>query len=98
MRYAQKGVYGEDAGTVAPTATPPTDACTFTQGLMTAWRSLRGRSLGRALDDVYGDPTAKPSSKKDDYAPVPGLSDAGGMPFVFFDFDVRADTAAAIRA
>lgn len=68
---------------------------------MTSWRSLRGRGLGAALDDAYGDPTAKAAKKGkkggDDYAPVPGLADAGGMPFVFLDFDVRADTASASR-
>jgi len=72
---------------------------------MIAWRTVRGRSLGASLEAAYGDPTkkAKGSGKKgavDDYA-MPGLAGgdggAGGMPFVFLDFDVRADTAAAER-
>ena len=70
---------------------------------MTAWRGLRGRSLGASLDDAYGDPTAKAgggSKKKgaaDDYAAIPGVDAGGGMPFVFLDFDVRADTSGGAR-
>ena len=67
------------------------------EGVVTAWRTLRGRALGSTLDDAYGDPTSKKKGG-DDSAAVPGLADAGGMPFVFLDFDVRADTASAARA
>jgi hypothetical protein len=66
------------------------------QAVLASWRALRSGSL-EGLDDAYGDPTAKKKGAGgDDYA-IPGVSDAGGMPFVFLDFDVRVDTASAAR-
>ena len=68
-------------------------------GVKAAWRGLAASGGGGSFGDDFGSSEGSKAAALDAAMVIPGVSDAVGgsarFPFVFLDFDVRADTAAA---